>query len=73
MYFGGIQVEVGRMPPPLVHYANEAEYRQHYERCYCHVVIHTFDGLRVYFPKQQFEDAFFESANRQARDKSVFS
>jgi hypothetical protein len=27
----------------------------------------------VYFPKQQFDDAFFESANRRARDKSVFS
>jgi hypothetical protein len=61
------------MPPALVHYATEAEYRAHYERCYCHAVIHTFDGLRVFFPKQQFDDAFFESANRKARDKSVFS
>lgn len=34
---------------------------------------HTFDGFRVYFPKQQFDDAFFESANRIKRDKSLFS
>ncbi|MFZ1708760.1 MAG: hypothetical protein WAW20_09210 [Anaerolineae bacterium] len=61
------------MPPTLVHYATEAEYRAHYERCYCRVVIHTLDGLRVYFPRQQFDDAFFESANRRARDKSIFS
>lgn len=61
------------MPPALVRYATEAEYRAHYERCYCREVIHTFDGLRVYFPKQQFEDAFSESADRKARDKSSFA
>ena len=61
------------MPPAFVHYATEAKYRAHYERCYCREVIHTFDGLRVHFPKQQFDDAFFESANRKARDKSVFA
>ncbi len=61
------------MPPALVHYSTEQEYRDHYQRCYCNVKISTFDGLRVYFPQQQFDDAFFESANRRARDKSVFS
>jgi hypothetical protein len=61
------------MPPALVHYATEAEYRRHYEDHCCRAVIYTFDGLRVYFPKQQFDDAFYESANRSARDKSVFS
>jgi hypothetical protein len=61
------------MPPALVHYASEAEYRRHYETHYCRSVIRTFDGLRVLFPRQQFDDAFFESANRLARDKSVFS
>ncbi len=61
------------MPPALVYYATEVEYRAHYERCYCRSVIHTFDGLQVYFPRQQFDDAFFESADRKARDKSVFS
>ncbi len=61
------------MPPALVHYATEAEYRRHYEDHFCRVVIYTFDRLRVYFPKQQFDDAFHESASRVARDKSVFS
>jgi hypothetical protein len=61
------------MPPPLVQYATEAEYREHYESRYCCAVIRTFDGIRVFFPKQQFDHAFFESANRKARDKSVFS
>lgn len=61
------------MPPALVHYTTEDEYRHHYEMRYCHAVIYTFDRLRVYFPKQQFDDAFYGSASRSARDKSVFS
>lgn len=61
------------MPPKLMHYATEAEYRLHYEAHYCRATIHTFDGLRVYFSKQQLDDAFYESADRKARDKSVFS
>ena len=61
------------MPPALVQYATETEYRRHYADHCCRAVIYTFDGLRVYFPKQQFDDAFYESANRSARDKSVFS
>lgn len=61
------------MPPPLVHYDTEDGYRQHYEANYCQAMIRTFDGMPVYFPRQQFDDAFFESASRKARDKSVFS
>lgn len=61
------------LPPQLVHYSSVDQYRQHYEIHYCKAQIYTFDGLRVYFPKQQFEDAFFESASRRRRDKSVFS
>ncbi len=61
------------MPPQLVNYITEAEYRQHYESMYCRRVHHTFDGFRVFFSKQQFNDAFYESANRKARDKSVFA
>jgi hypothetical protein len=61
------------MPPKLAHYATEAEYRHHYEQQYCHGTLYTFDGLRVFFPKHQFDDAFYESASRSARDKSVFS
>lgn len=73
MSFAFAQAEGGEVPPALVHYLTDDQYRAHYERRYCSAVIHTFDGLRVYFAKQQFDDAFFESANRKARDKSVFS
>ena len=61
------------MPPSLVFYDTEEEYQQHYETHYCHKIIHTFDKVRVYFPKRTFAHAFYESANRRARDKSVFS
>jgi len=64
---------VSPLPPQLVHYSSIDEYRQHYESHYGRAQIYTFDGLRVYFPKQQFKDAFFESASRRRRDKSVFS
>jgi len=59
--------------PEVVLYSSEAEYRKHYETIYCSAVIHTLDRLRVYFPKQQFDDAFFESASRRKKDKSIFS
>jgi len=61
------------VPPRVVLYLSKAEYRKHYETNYCSGVIHTFDGLRVYFPKRQFDHAFFESASRRKRDKSIFS
>lgn len=61
------------MPPSLVLLSSVAEYREYYERHYCRSQTFAFDGLRVFFPKQQFDDAFFESASRKARDKSVFS
>lgn len=61
------------MPPKVVLYSSKAEYRRYYEANYCSAFIHTFDRLRVYFPKRQFDDAFFESASRQKRDKSIFS
>ena len=61
------------MPPPLIYYASDAEYRTHFEIHYCGQTIKTFDGYRVFFPKQQFDDAFYESANRKTKDKSVFS
>lgn len=73
MFFDGDQAGGGRMPPNLVVYENEEEYRLHYERVYCRQAYYTFDGLRVYFPEYQFDHAFFESANRQKRDKSTFS
>lgn len=59
-------------PPPLVYYASANDYRQHYQANYCNVLVHTFDGLRVFFPRRQFDHAFYESSSRRTPDKSVF-
>jgi hypothetical protein len=61
------------MPPALVIYASEAEYRNHFVTRYVKQIHRTFDGYVVRFSIRQFEHAFFESANRRLRDKSVFS
>lgn len=58
--------------PVLVRYADASQYRSHYERNYCHAVITTFDGIRVYFNACRFNHAFFESPNRDGR-KNQFS
>ena len=61
------------MPPALVKYDSEHDYRQHYQHYYCNASVYTFDGLRVYFPRRQFDHAFYESADRRQADKSIFS
>jgi hypothetical protein len=45
-------------------YATEREYKNHYERVYCRGPIHTFDGIDVWFRKDQFEHCFYESSKR---------
>lgn len=47
--------------PPLVQYQTEQEYREHFERVYCHGSIQTFDSIMVRFCKHQFYHCFFES------------
>jgi len=59
--------------PPLVHYSTEQEYRQHFMRVYCHGSIKTFDGYQVRIFPNHFNHCMFESADRRARDKSIFS
>ena len=61
------------MPPALIKYATEYDYRLHYQRFYCDSRVTTFDGLRVYFPRGGFDHAFYESAHRRQADKSIFS
>ncbi len=61
------------MAPHLIHYNTLDEYRTHFIRVYCASGINTFDNIQVSFRHSDFEHAFFESANRYARDKSVFS
>ena len=59
--------------PALVHLANEDEYRKYYENKYCNKNITTFDGIRVRFYEEKFNDAFFESSNKLKRNKDIFS
>lgn len=54
---------------------NETEsfYKNIYENFYCKSPISTFDNILVFFKKDNFSHAFFESANRRRKDKSIFS
>ncbi len=51
----------------------EAELRQLWEREYCSAPVCTFDGISVAFHSDMFDHAFFESANRLQKDKSILS
>ena len=59
--------------PPLKKLKTEREYRKYYEEVYCKNPVKTFDNIYVYFYPEKFDDAFFESKNYKARDKSIFS
>ncbi len=59
--------------PPLREYQSEADYRTHYECVYCRGVIFTFDGIRIYFDKQRFGHAFYESSGKGVGRKENFS
>jgi len=60
--------------PPLVKHKHQREYQQRFLRKYCsNRPITTHDGIQVKFHKSHFRHAFYEAANRQPRDKSVFS
>ncbi|WP_083841533.1 hypothetical protein [Pseudovibrio sp. FO-BEG1] len=58
------------MSPPLLKLSDESEYRSHYESSLCQGEITTHDGIRVYFKKNRFEHAFFESSNRNGQKDS---
>lgn len=58
--------------PPLLKLSDESAYRKHFERTYCRGVHTTHDGIRVYFEKNAFDHAFFESSDR-CNHKDVFS
>jgi len=60
--------------PGLVRYNTENEYRKHYEAGYCTKKsdIKTFDGIPVYFKKNSFDHAFYESSHR-GKTKNTFS
>jgi len=62
-------------PPPLVHYATEADYRAHYTRVYCNAgsPIQTHDGYRVYFPRYQFDHAFHRTDRSTLQKTTVLA
>lgn len=60
------------MTIPLLKLADEAAYRSHYQRTLCRGGIVTHDGINVFFRKQEFNHAFFESSGRRG-ENDVFS
>lgn len=59
--------------PPLLTLETEADYRRHFEANYCRGVITTHDGIRVYFKKDDFDHAFFESTLRNGVKDATLS
>jgi hypothetical protein len=60
--------------PPLVRLNSEDEYRRWFLTKYCSDrTVVTHDGIPVKFREHHFKHAFYEAANRQCGDKSVFS
>ena len=57
----------------ILHLKTQQEYKEYYIEEYCNKPIYTFSEILVKFYKSQYEHAFFESANHQKRDKSIFS
>ena len=60
------------MTIPLLKLADQVAYRAHYEQTLCRGGIVTHDGIRVFFRKQEFDHAFFESSGRRG-ENDVFS
>lgn len=58
--------------PPLLKLADEAAYRAHYERTLCRGGIFTHEGIPVFFRREEFYHAFFESSTRRG-ENDVFS
>jgi len=48
-------------------------YKKIFKKYYCKKPIVTFDKIKVRFFSDDFEHSFFESKNRQKKDKSEFS
>lgn len=57
--------------PPLVKYASENDYRQHFQTKYCKSFITTYDGISVRFTNSDFRHAFYESSGNMR--KNIFS
>ena len=60
------------MPPSFVIYDTPDKYKSHYEEHYCKKPIITFDEIPVFFPKDKFSHAFYESSDKRG-SKDLFS
>ncbi len=60
------------MSPSFLNYETPQEYKNYYEENYCKRPIVTFDNIRIFFPKNKFSHAFYESSDRRG-SKDVFS
>ena len=60
------------MLPDFVIYDTPIEYKAHYEEHYCKRPIMTFDAIPIFFPKDKFPHAFYESSDRKG-SKDLFS
>lgn len=58
--------------PQLLYLPTEDGYRDYYENFYCQKCLITFDNIPVYFRKDRFRHAFYESSNRD-QNKDIFS
>ena len=58
--------------PDLLILPSIEDYRKYYEDNYCRVPIITFDNIPVYFSKNRFTHAFFESSKKD-KIKDTFS
>ncbi len=48
-------------------------YKRIFKKVYCKKTLITFDGINVKFYVSNFGHTFYESKNRQKKDKSLFS
>lgn len=55
------------------HLMSEAELREIWRKEYCVEEIVTFDTVKVRFFEDMFDHAFFESAHRMKKDKTILS
>lgn len=58
--------------PPLLKLPDQSAYRAHYERTLCRGGIVTHDRIPVFFQREEFDHAFFESSTRRG-ENDVFS
>lgn len=57
---------------PFLDLADPASYRRHYEHTLCRGGIATHDGITVFFRREEFDHAFFESSGRRG-ENDIFS